>query len=145
AAPLLPKPAKPFLIVNGDTLTDVSLAAVAEAHASTGARVTLALVPNRDFLHYGGVSTDSDGRVTGFPRRGPDADGSGHFIGVQIADAAVFASVAHGEAANSIGGIYDALIAAEPGAVRGMTSSAAFWVVGTVEDYMRNSWSVADC
>src|SRR5216110_994000 len=41
-----------FLIVNGDTLTDVDLARLAEAHAATGALVTLALVPNREFLRY---------------------------------------------------------------------------------------------
>ncbi len=137
AASLLPHPAEPFFIVNGDTLTDVGLAALAAAHASSGARVTLALVPNQEFLRYGGVAMDAESRVTGFPRRGPEAEGSGHFIGVQITDASVFASVRHGEAANSIGGLYDALIAAQPGAVRAMMSSAAFWDVGTVEDYWR--------
>src|SRR5262249_44827398 len=37
-----------FWIVNGDTLTDVSVDALSEEHAASGARVTLALVPNRE-------------------------------------------------------------------------------------------------
>ena len=73
-----------FFIVNGDTLTDVDLAQLADAHAASGALVTLALVPNREFLRYGGVALDGDGRVTGFVRRGPAAEGSYHFIGVQV-------------------------------------------------------------
>ena len=35
-----------FLIVNGDTLTDVDVARVIDAHTRSGALVTMALVPN---------------------------------------------------------------------------------------------------
>ena len=76
-----------FLIINGDTLTDVDLARLADAHAAFGALVTLALVPNRAFTRYGGVRLDEEGRVVGFARRGPSSAGTYHFIGVQIADA----------------------------------------------------------
>jgi mannose-1-phosphate guanylyltransferase len=128
-----------FLIVNGDTLTDVNLAALADAHAASGALVTLALVPNRDFMRYGGVLLDAAGRITGFARRGPSSEGSGHFVGVQVVDGRVFDAVQPGDAASSIGGVYDALIAAQPGAVRGLLCDAEFWDVGTVEDYWRTS------
>ena len=143
AMALLPRRHEPFFIINGDTLTDVDLASVAAAHASSGARVTLALVPNREFQRYGGVAVDAHGRVTGFPRRGPAAEGSSHFIGVQIADASAFAALRAGEAANSIGGVYDQLIAAQPGSVRGVVSDAAFWDVGTTQDYWRTSRAFA--
>ena len=46
----------------------------------------MALIANPDPLHYGGVSVDEAGRVTGFPRPGPDNRGW-HFIGVQAVDA----------------------------------------------------------
>jgi NDP-sugar pyrophosphorylase family protein len=132
-----------FLIVNGDTLTDVDLAGLAGAHAASGALVTLALVPNREFLRYGGVRIDGQGRVTGFVRRGAAAEGSHHYIGVQIVDGRVFDGVAPGDAASSIGGVYDALIAAQPGAVRGVISDAAFYDVGTPGDYWRTSRAFA--
>jgi mannose-1-phosphate guanylyltransferase len=127
-----------FLIVNGDTLTDVNLVALARAHAASGALVTMALVPNREFNRYGGVLLDGD-RVTGFASRGPASAGSGHFIGVQIVSGAVFDPVRAGDAASSVGGVYNALIAAHPGAVRGYLCDAEFWDVGTVEDYWRTS------
>jgi mannose-1-phosphate guanylyltransferase len=126
-----------FLIVNGDTLTDVDVPALARAHDRSDALVTLALVPNREFDRYGGVRLDDDGRVVGFVARGPAAQGSYHYIGVQVAEAEVFAGVRAGEAVRSIGGVYDALMAARPGSVRGFVSDAAFWDVGTITDYWR--------
>jgi len=128
-----------FWIINGDTLTDVDLAAVAGAHAESGARVTLALVPNREFLRYGGVQLDANRRVTGFTARGPSAEGSYHYIGVQLVDADVFDAVTPGEPASSIGGVYDALIASQPGSIRGFVSGASFFDVGTAADYWRTS------
>jgi NDP-sugar pyrophosphorylase family protein len=132
-----------FLIVNGDTLTNVDVAQLADAHAASGALATLSLVPNRDFLRYGGVALDGDGRVTGFVRRGPAAEGSWHYIGVQAVAGRVFDAVEPGAAASSIGGVYDALIASQPGAVRGVTSDAAFYDVGTPADYWRTSRAFA--
>ncbi|MBI3401792.1 MAG: NTP transferase domain-containing protein [Acidobacteria bacterium] len=128
-----------FLIVNGDTLTDLPLAPMLDAHAASSALVTLALVPNLEFDRYGGVALDDQMRVTGFPRRGPAARGSHHFIGVQIVQASAFAALIPGEPAASIGGVYDALIATRPGAVRGFVCDANFWDVGTPADYWRTS------
>jgi mannose-1-phosphate guanylyltransferase len=135
--------AETFFIINGDTLTDVELGGIASAHGASGALVTLALVPNREFLRYGGVRVAGDGAVTGFVRRGPAAEGSYHYIGVQIVAARVFDRVAAGEPANSIGGVYDALIASKPGSVRAAISDAAFFDVGTPADYWRTSQAIA--
>ena len=128
-----------FFIINGDTLTDLDLTPLAAAHAASGAQVTLALVPNCEFLHYGGVQLDAQQRVTGFVPRGAAAAGSYHYIGVQLAVADVFAALPAGQPASSIGGVYDALIAARAGSVRGFVCDAEFWDVGTVADYWRTS------
>ena len=92
--------ADPFLVVNGDTIADVDLAGLAAAHDTSGAIVTLALVPNHEFHRYGGVLLDPQGRVTGFVNRGPSAEGSYHYIGVQVVQGAAFDAVAQGEAAD---------------------------------------------
>jgi mannose-1-phosphate guanylyltransferase len=137
ALPLLD--AETFLIVNGDTLTDLDLGAVVAAHVESRALVTLALVPNREFDRYGGVSLDASDRVTGFVARGPAAEGSWHYVGIQAAHASVFADIEPHVPARTIGGVYDALIATRPGAVRGFKCDAEFWDVGTVSDYWRTS------
>jgi mannose-1-phosphate guanylyltransferase len=128
-----------FLIVNGDTLTDLDLDALIGVHMTSRALVTLALVPNREFGRYGGVQLDEGGRVIGFVRRGPAAEGSWHYIGVQVVNASVFAPLDAHMPHQSIGGVYDALIASAPGAVRGFRSETAFWDVGTVADYWHTS------
>jgi NDP-sugar pyrophosphorylase family protein len=128
-----------FLLVNGDTLTDLDLRPFADAHAESRALVTLALVPNREPRHYGGVRLDRESRVTGFAARGPAAEGSYHFIGVQITHAEAFRSIPAGAAVNSIGGAYDALIATRPGSICGYVSDARFWDVGTPLDYWNTS------
>ena len=135
--------ADPFLVVNGDTIADVDLAKLAAAHDTSDAIVTLALVPNHEFHRYGGVLLDREGRVTGFVNRGPSAEGSYHYIGVQVVQGAAFDAVPEGEAARSIGGVYDALMHQQPGSVRGFVSDAEFWDVGTIEDYWRTSTALA--
>ncbi|MCC7415687.1 MAG: NDP-sugar synthase [Acidobacteria bacterium] len=137
--------AETFFIVNGDTLADVDLRVLAEAHEASGALVTLALAPNRSPGRYGGVAMEADGRVTGFRRRGV-AGPSFHFVGVQIVDAGAFQALPDGRPANSVGGLYDELIAARPGSLRGVLCDAAFWDVGTPGDYWRTSldWAARD-
>jgi mannose-1-phosphate guanylyltransferase len=132
-----------FFIINGDTLTDVDLSRLAGAHAAAAARVTLALVPNREFMRYGGVRLDAQHRVTGFAPRGPASEGTYHYIGVQLVHASVFDPVEPGEPASSVGGVYDALVAAQPGSVCGVVYDAVFWDVGTVADYWRTSEAFA--
>jgi mannose-1-phosphate guanylyltransferase len=128
-----------FFIINGDTLTAMDLSKLVDAHAESRALVTLALVPNREFTRYGGVRLDGERRLVGFSPRGPASAGTFHYIGVQIVDGAVFDRVAPGEAANSIGGVYDAISSAQPGSVRGFPCDADFWDVGTTADYWRTS------
>lgn len=55
-----------FLMLNGDVLTDVDIAAQIEQHERTGARGTLGLVPVVDPTAYGLVLCDEDGAVNGF-------------------------------------------------------------------------------
>jgi mannose-1-phosphate guanylyltransferase len=141
ALPLLD--AATFLLLNGDTLSDVDLAAIADSHATSGALVTMALVPNHEPDRYGGVRLDPEGRALGFATRG-HAAGSYHFIGVQVVESEAFAALPAGQPAHSVGGLYDELIAKRPGSIRGVVCDAAFWDVGTVADYWSTSWSLAD-
>lgn len=127
-----------FFIVNGDTLTDVDLGSMARAHAASGALVTMALVPNPAPERYGGVLVDAGGAVTGFvPRRTPGP--SWHFIGVQVAEARAFESVAPDVSSESVAGLYPGLMREEPGSVRGFCTRASFRDIGTPADYLATS------
>ena len=135
-------PAGTFLIVNGDTLTDVDVAALAATHRGSGAAVTMALIPNPRPDKYGGVQV-ADGRfVTGFSCRGSGLE-SYHFIGVQIVEARVFADLADGVPAETVGALYPALIAREKDSVAAFISNASFRDIGTPADYLATSAELA--
>jgi NDP-sugar pyrophosphorylase family protein len=131
--------ANTFLIVNGDTLTDVDLDAMAFSHAASGALVSLALIPNREPHRYNGVQLDDRQRIVRFVARGPAAVGSFHLVGIQIASADVFSRLPRGVPAESIRGIYDELIVRQPGSLYGFVCEALFHDVGTVADYLATS------
>ncbi len=131
-----------FLIVNGDTLTDLDLAAISRAHDGSGALVTLAVVANRAPERYGGVLMDQDGVVTGFVGRGSDRP-SWHFIGVQVAEARAFSGLPADRPAESIGMWYPALIGQRPGSVRAVATDASFIDIGTPADYLAASLTFA--
>jgi len=124
-----------WLIVNGDTLCDVDLSAMIDGHRRSGADVTLAVVPNHSPDHYNGITIDSTDAVTGFVPRGR-AQGSWHFVGVQIAAASVFAGLADGVPAETVAGIYKDLLITRPGTVRVWRVTGAFLDVGTPRDYL---------
>jgi NDP-sugar pyrophosphorylase family protein len=131
-----------FLIVNGDTLTDVDLPRMIEEHRRSGAMVTMALIPNPRPDKYGGVLLDADHTVTAFTRRG-NPQPSFHFIGPQVVEAAVFEPLEDGVRAETVMGIYPALMASRPGSVRGFVSDAAFQDIGTPADLLQTSLDLA--
>jgi NDP-sugar pyrophosphorylase family protein len=102
-------------------------------------------VPNREFMKYGGLLLAPDGRVVGHVGRGPAAAGSFHFVGPQLVHRDAFATVPRGAVAHTIRGVYDELMAARPGSIRGCVfPDAHYWDVGTVADYWRTSWALTD-
>ena len=136
ALPLLE--ASTFLIVNGDTLTDVDIPALVAAHRQSGALVTMAAAANADPEKYGGIVALPDGIVTGFAKR-ESAQPSYLFVGVQVAQVEAFAALADGTPYESVGAVYPALISRRPGAVRTHVCASELLDIGTPDDYLRTS------
>jgi mannose-1-phosphate guanylyltransferase len=134
--------ASPFLIVNGDTLTDVDVMAVMDTHRRSDALVTMAVVPNTEPHKYGGVLVDEAGVVTGFTRRGT-ATPSYHFIGVQAAEADAFAPLPDHTPHESVGALYPDLIRTRPRSIRAHVSNAEFLDIGTPADYLDTCLRIA--
>jgi mannose-1-phosphate guanylyltransferase/mannose-1-phosphate guanylyltransferase/phosphomannomutase len=61
--------AESFLVISGDALTDIDLAAMAATHARAGGIATLAVKQVSDTREYGVVLHDREGRVTGFQEK----------------------------------------------------------------------------
>lgn len=130
-----------FLIVNGDTLTDVNITALVADHRSSGALVTMAVIPNAEPEKYGGVTADAEGRFTGFVPRG-STEPSFHFIGVQAAEPRAFESVP-ANTPYEVRTLYTALAAAELGSIRILQTDAGFLDIGTPADYLNTALLIA--
>ena len=134
--------AETFVIVNGDTLTDLALRPLIAAHMSSSALVTMAVLPNTQPQQYSGLRVADDGAVLGVEPRGSAAP-SWHFIGVQVVNRRAFANAPAGRPSSSVGDVYDALIASSPGCIRAHVCDARFWDIGTVADYWNTSRTFA--
>jgi mannose-1-phosphate guanylyltransferase len=131
-----------FVLVNGDTLTDVDLPAMIARHRETGARVSMALIPNPRLDKYGGVLLDERHAVTAFTRRGSPGP-SFHFIGPQVVNADVFADLPDGVPAESVLEVYPRLMREHPGSVRGFVGDWSFRDIGTPADLLETSLALA--
>ena len=149
AIPLLE--ADRFLIVNGDTLADVDLAALAAQHVDTNAAVTMAVVDAEP--RYNAIVANEAGIVTSFKRTGTPGTnpvgtvgtlGTYHFIGVQAANASAFAGVSADVRSESVHGIYPTMIASRPDSLRVMRTTAEFFDIGTPQDYLATARTIAN-
>jgi len=136
-----------FFIVNGDTLSDVSFERLAQAHAQSGADVTLAVAP-ADLSKYGAVVSDRAGGVVGIvPRGRAIGEEAGrdlwHFVGVQAVNAAAFAGVDPARPADSLREVYPRLVSERSSAVRVFPTSGAFHDIGTPGDYLATAQAFA--
>lgn len=141
AVPLLAAPQ--FLIVNGDTLTDLELAPVVASHRDSDALVTMAVVPNTEPHKYSGLAVDGDGRVTGVVPRG-STQPSHHFFGVQVVDVEALSRVPDGVPYETVAQLYPALIAERPGSVRAFHATAEYHDIGTPSDYLSTTLRLAE-
>jgi NDP-sugar pyrophosphorylase family protein len=131
-----------FLIVNGDTLTDLDLRALIDDHRRSGALVTMAVIPNAEPGKYGGVAVAADGAVTGFVKRGSH-EPSFHFVGVQAAEPGAFETVPRGTP-YEVGALYSSLFVSRPGAIRAFRTQAEFLDIGTPSDYLSASLRLSE-
>jgi mannose-1-phosphate guanylyltransferase len=128
-----------FLIVNGDTLADVDLRALAAQHVATNAQVTMAVVDADP--RYNAIQANEAGIVTSFPNRTLGTletleTSKHHFIGIQAVNSAVFAGVSPDTKSETVHGIYPRLIATKPEAVRVFRTGAEFFDIGSPRDYL---------
>ncbi|GAB4507071.1 MAG: nucleotidyltransferase family protein [Sulfuricaulis sp.] len=128
----------PFLIMNGDTFFNISLASMRDFHANRHAELTIALRMVDGNTRYAGVDIDDNGRITMFDNQ---ARAAGRVLmngGVYLANRDVFSGIATdpGIPVSIEEQIFPDLMKAGKG-LYGYTSSARFIDIGIPEDYER--------
>ena len=62
----IPRPEAAFVMMNGDVLSDVSIAGLVDAHRESGAELTIGSFRRTERDELGVIDSDGDGRVTGY-------------------------------------------------------------------------------
>ncbi|MFN8110644.1 MAG: NDP-sugar synthase [Thermoleophilia bacterium] len=127
------------LVLNGDVLTDLDLAAMIEGHRTSGARATIALTPVEDPSAYGLVRLREDRSVLEFVEKpGPDQLIPGEPFrinaGTYLLSREVVASIPTGRACSIEREIFPAV--AEQGGLFGHPSDAYWRDIGTPSSYL---------
>jgi NDP-mannose synthase len=58
-----------FLVLNGDVLCDLDIAAFYQAHCAAGNDITVSVCRRQQFVNYGVLKYDGAGRITGFTEK----------------------------------------------------------------------------
>lgn len=130
----------PFLVLNGDILTDLDLGAVLHGHAASGAEGSVALTPVEDPSAFGLVRLHPDGTVEAFVEKpSPDELRPGEPFrinaGTYVLNPSVLSRIPEGRACSIEREVFPA-IAAE-GRLAGVPSDAYWRDIGTPASYLR--------
>lgn len=128
-----------FLVMNGDTLIDLDLAALQESHHSQGGMATLVVRDDPHAVQWGAVESDAQGLILRINGHGRDRVGSppvAHlrmFAGVQILHPSILAEASTGKAFSVIDSYTHAL--AGGSRLLGFVHDGYWSDIGTMERY----------
>ena len=133
-----------ILLVNGDVLFDVDLAAALADHRASGALATMVLLPMPPGVRYAAVETDAGGavrRIAGAFGPGGEALSPWHFSGVHVLSPALLDRVPAAPFEQDINRhVYPPLMAS--GAVRGRVVEGYWNDLGTPARYLEATFDV---
>ncbi len=132
-----------FLMLNGDTLTDIDLSAQIAAHERTGARATLGLYAVEDPSSYGLVRLAADGKVTEFVEKpAPDQVDTNHVsAGMYVLERSVLDLLAPGEPASIERDVFPRLVG---DGLYGHVGSGYWMDIGTPDRYLQATYDILE-
>ena len=132
-----------FLMLNGDTLTDLDLSAQIAAHDACGARATLALYPVEDPSTYGLVRLNDDSSVREFVEKpAPDQiDTNNISAGAYVLERSVLSLLVKGERASIERDVFPRLVGE---GLYGCVSNGYWLDIGTPERYLQGTFDILE-
>ena len=128
---------EPFVVVNGDVVTDADLGALLDLHQARGAAATIGLTPVDDPSRYGVVPVDRDDRVTAFIEKPTADEAPSNWInaGTYVLEPSVLARIPDGRRVSIERETFPMLVAEGTLFAR---QDPAYWIdAGTPESYLQ--------
>jgi mannose-1-phosphate guanylyltransferase len=137
--------AEAIVLLNGDTICEADLRELVADHLASEALATLLLLDDPRVKRYGAVEIDDDGAVVDIAglRQTPGAR-RGLFAGAHVLSPKIFDLLPTADVFCIVREAYLPLLAAKPGAVRGLLTKARFFDLGTPHDYLLAQWALLD-
>jgi mannose-1-phosphate guanylyltransferase len=128
---------EPFVVCNGDILTDLDLGELIALHRDRKAEGTIALTPVEDPSAYGVVPTDDDGRVLAFIEKPPRDEAPTNLInaGTYVLEPAVLDRVEPGRRVSIEREVFPAVVA--DGGLYAMASPVYWLDTGTPDRFLQ--------
>ncbi len=127
---------EPFIVANGDIVTNIDLRRVVKAHLESEADATVALVSVIDPRDYGSASLDSQGRITEFREKtGAKKETSWINAGVYVLNPSVANLIPDGRRVSLEREVFPQL--AENLRMQGWKHRGFWYDIGKVRDYRR--------
>ena len=128
-----------FVVLNGDVLTNLDVAALVSFHRSRAATASIALAAVDDPSAFGVVVTDRDGRVREFVEKPPRDKAPSNLVnvGVYVLDPAVLDRIPPGRRVSIERETFPALVAEQ--ALFALPSEASWLDVGTPAKYLASN------
>ncbi len=132
----LDRSAGPFLVVNGDVITDLVIGDLLALHQRSRAEATIALTPVEDPSRYGVVATGAGGRVSAFVEKPPPGSEPSNLInaGTYVLDSAVLDRIPDGRRVSIERETFPAMVT--DGTLYALASDAAWVDAGTPATYL---------
>jgi mannose-1-phosphate guanylyltransferase len=125
----------PFLVMNSDMLTDIPLQDVLNFHRDSQADITLVIMKDARFSHYGGLYFEGDPlRLSGF-RSGPGE--SYHYTGLQVVSPHVLEHIPEGKKTGIFTDIYPTIMKDKK--IYGFVYHGFWKEMGNLREYLRTS------
>jgi mannose-1-phosphate guanylyltransferase len=134
---------EPFLVLNGDILTDLDLTSLLAFHRERGAAATLTLEAVQDARSFGLVQTDGERRVREFREKPAEPIAGLVNAGTYVLTAEALRGVPTDKAVSIEREVFPALIASGA-AVLGFVTDAYWMDVGTPEKYLRATFDALE-
>jgi mannose-1-phosphate guanylyltransferase len=124
------------VVVNGDVITEIDIAALVAFHTKQGAQATIALTPVEDPSRFGVVPTDEDGRVVAFIEKPPAGEAPTNLInaGIYVLEPSVIEGVAADRRVSIERETFPALV--DRGALYALASDRRWIDIGTPAAYI---------
>ena len=135
---------EPFLVCNGDLITDLDITDFITTHRARGAELSLSLYKVADPSAFGVVALEGDSRIARFVEKPPREEAPSNFInaGTWLFEPSVLARM-DATHANRVEDVLFPSLAASGGAIHGYLHRGYWRDVGNPETYLRTNIDLA--